>query len=251
MTIAALRSAQAGAILTTLGLSAGLMLGVAEAAPPIAHHCLSPIFSGGPVEWRDLNLRYNVSERIIGPPDPATDDTASPGCLEAFAGEKWVRAVPPWITAKDAATAVYPDDYKPEERLDPNPIADFKLKFRGARYVIDEGTDEEKTVTAGPEILRTGSVPSDPDVSPPFTRGLPFSVPVSPVLNPLSIGGHTSTLYVTMADKDGTPMRHCNGLSTAAPGLSANCLPGGESKWPISTNLPFKFSPSPSPSPGG
>ena len=68
MTTAVLRSAQAGAILTALGLSAGLMTGVAEAEPPRdAHSALSPIFPGAGLN-PDLNQRYGVSERIIGPP---------------------------------------------------------------------------------------------------------------------------------------------------------------------------------------
>ena len=76
MTTAVLRSAQAGAILTALGLSVGLMTGVAGADPPPGiprdHSCLSPIFADSPENpnWRDLNLRYGVNERIIGPPGP-------------------------------------------------------------------------------------------------------------------------------------------------------------------------------------
>ena len=68
MTSAVLRSAQAGAILTAVGLSAGLMTGVAVAAPPdvAKQSCLSPLFPGS-----DLNERYGVKERIIGPPASA------------------------------------------------------------------------------------------------------------------------------------------------------------------------------------
>ena len=129
MTIAALRSAQAGAILTALGLSAGLMTDVAQADPPRPHECISPLFPGS-----NLNTRYGVSERIIGPPPSTTPP--SPGCLEAFAGEKWVRAVPPWVTAEAGK------------------IAEFKERFQSARYVTDEVTAQAKTVTFGKEILR-------------------------------------------------------------------------------------------------
>ena len=44
MTSAVLRSAQAGAILTALGLSAGLMTGVAQADPPRATRVPQPHF---------------------------------------------------------------------------------------------------------------------------------------------------------------------------------------------------------------
>jgi hypothetical protein len=217
MTSAVMRFAQAGAILTALGLSAGLMTGVAEAKPKDEHSCPSPFFPNS-----DLNERYGVSERIIGPP----------GCREAFAGEKWVRAVPPWITAPNAAQAGYPDGYTPEL---PNPINDFNKKFSGARYVIDEGTPQEKTFAGGPEILRTGFTVPQGYIEPPGypnIDGFPFSSPVSPVYHPLSVGTHTINVYVTMS------ARHCNGIKpvpTAALGLApgAACLDQGEHRYPV------------------
>ena len=227
----------------TLNCEEPLMPGVAEAAPPRGENfCSSPIFVGsGPPEWRDLNQRYGVKERIIGPPAPAADNTPSDGCLEAFAGEQWVRAVPPWLTA----TIALRDE--------------FYNRFDHARYVIDEGTAQEKTITAGKEILRTGMVPQDVTI-PPGTGGLPYVVPVSPVLNPLSPTKgcvpssnpadpgpcHTSTLYVTMTAGDDV----CTGRG-AAPGLGGTgCLPGGEeSKWPILANWSFKVSSQPPPTP--
>jgi hypothetical protein len=215
MTSAALRSAQAGAILTAFGLSASLMTGVAAAAPPRDHSCLSPIFqeSTENPNWRDVNKRYGVKERIIGPPAPATDDIADPpggpGCRTALAGEQWVRVVPPWITA----TAT-------EQQA-------FITNFKGARYVIDAGTAQEQTVTAGPGILRSGNVPSD--VAP---AGLPWVAPVSPVFRPLSPGTHTSTLFVNMNQTV------CTGRGPA-PGLSADCLEAGEHEYPVADNGPF------------
>jgi hypothetical protein len=233
MTSAVLRSAQAGAILTALGLSAGLMTGVAEAAPPRDHSCLSPIFSTSleNPNWRDLNLRYGVSERIIGPPAPATDDIADPpggpGCRTASVGEQWVRAVPPWITATE--------DLQKE----------FINNFNGARYVIDAGTAQEQTVTVspmpagmagtGPGKLQSGKVPGDvnlPNGQPDPARGLPWVAPVSPVFHPLSPGTHTSTLFVDMKEKV------CTGRGPA-PGLSTDCLPAGPSEYPIADNGPF------------
>ena len=131
--------------------------------------------------WKNLNLRYNVTERIIGPPLPAYDETddltvgnGADGCLEAFVGERWVRAVPPWITATPAARD------------------EFYNRFAGARYVIDQGvTGQEQTITIEAKkkdkILFQGVVPNpgEPPVSPPWTQGLPVIVPVSPVFDKL------------------------------------------------------------------
>jgi hypothetical protein len=257
MTIVALRSAQAGAILTALGLSAGLMTGPAQAVPVrAAHSCTSPIFQSDPPDaaknWVDLNLRYNVKERIIGPPGQPplpgawdetdvgadTDISKRDGCLEAFVGERWVRAVPPWITATPTEQKAFIDN------------------FLGARYVIDGGTDKEQTVTAGPEILRKGNVPDLSNLTPTWTQGKPFVVPVSPIFDALPSGNHTSILYVTMSQQT------CNGLTTDivdppnAPGLNQNCLPAGESPWPITAAQPAKFTvsnppPAPTAPPGG
>ncbi|WP_155370669.1 hypothetical protein [Catellatospora vulcania] len=218
MTTAVLRAAKAGAILTALGIGVGLMAGAAEARPPRTHQCISPIFFGGSEQWRDLNQRYDVRERIIGPPAPATDDipeppdVPNPGCRTALTGERWVRAVPPWLTATATEQAAFIDN------------------FESARYVIDAGTTREWSVTVGPEILRSGTVPGD--VQPPETRGLPYVAPVSPVFHPLRPGTHTSTLFVTMKE------RVCTGRAPS-PGLAAACLEAGESEYPILDNGPF------------
>ncbi|MDI1460861.1 hypothetical protein QEZ54_07780 [Catellatospora sp. KI3] len=217
MTNAVLRTARAAAILTTLAASLGLMAGTAQAAPSRERFCISPIFTGGSEQWRDLNQRYDVRQRIIGPPAPATDDIADPpggpGCRTALAGEKWVRAVPPWLTATATEQAA------------------FITNFTSARYVIDAGTVGERSVTVGPEVLQSGTVPLDV-VLPVGTAGLPYVVPVSPVFRPLHPGVHTSTLFVTMA------ARVCTGRGPA-PGLSADCLEAGESEYPITDNGPF------------
>ena len=232
MTTAVLRSAQAGAILTALGLSVGLMTGPAEAEPrttPGKHLCTSPIFPGGE-NWVDLNLRYNVSERIIGP--PAARPTSSPGCLEVFVGERWVRAVPPWITATPTEQQAFFD------------------KFLSARYVIDEGVqgkEQSIVVSDKKKLLFQGTVPDLEGLTPPWTKGLPFIVPVSPPFNPFnapSIGKHTIILKVNMSEQV------CNGLPgdigedlnnpkspPAAPGLNKTCLPAGESPWPITATF--------------
>ena len=252
MTSAVLRSAQAGAILTAVGLSVGLMTGVAEAAPPSEHNCPSPFFSDG------LNARYNVNERIIGPPQ----------CRYAFAGEKWVRGIPPWLTAKDVASAVYPPDdpstpeNDPYTPANPDPIKDFELKFDGVRYVTDEGTPQAKTVELvgqdAKNLLFKSTVRAD--TPNPAWANSPLIVPVSPVFQPLSVTNdckandthtgvvdasqcHTNTVYVHMSAK------HCNGRPPGTvndtPGLNpgVRCLEKDWSKYPISDPGPFTFQP--------
>ena len=69
------RSARLYTVLTVLGPSFAAFTGVAAAGPPREHKRLSNVFPNS-----DLNTRYGVSERIIGP--PATPST--PGCRVAF-----------------------------------------------------------------------------------------------------------------------------------------------------------------------
>jgi hypothetical protein len=264
MTTAVLRCAQAGAILTALGLSAGLMTGVAEAEPSRGgHFCISPIFTASDTTstqdlktaqaFIDLNQRYNLKERIIGPPSPAFDETdigadtdplKRDGCLEAFTDEHWIRAVPPWITA--------PGDTNGDKI--PDRIKEFTDRFVSAEYVIDGNKKIE--VTDPKKLLFQGTVPNIEGLAPQWTRGLPFIVPVSPVFDPLPAGTHTIILNVTMSAGD--PV--CSGLpvpggTPTAPGLNQACLPAGPSPWPITVPQPATFTvsmpPAPTPSPGG
>lgn len=200
----ALGTAGWGGALVLLALAA-LLAGaeVAHAAPPPDHNCLSP--SG-----TNLNHLYGIQERIIGPPT----------CREALAGERWVLAAAPWVTAAGAAGAVYPAGYTPAR---PNPIDDFNAKFVGARYVLDRGTRQEQTFRFGREALRTGLVTDD---------RLPFSAPVSPALHSLSIGRHTVTVFLTLSAE------HCDGLG---PDRDLQCLPAGEFQW--TPDIPFEIFP--------
>jgi hypothetical protein len=200
----AVRTAGWGGALVLLALAALLAgAGVAHAVPPPDHNCLSP--SG-----TNLNQLHGIEERIIGPP----------ACREALAGERWVDAAAPWVTAARAAGAVYPAGYTPAR---PNPIDDFNAKFVGARYVLERGTRQEQTFRFGREALRTGLATED---------GLPYSAPVSGVFHPLTVGRHTITLFITLS------AAHCDGLGTD-PEL--NCLPAGEIQW--TPDIPFEVFP--------
>ncbi len=175
----------------------------AHAAPQTPPPCVTP-------DGTDLNQLYGIEQRIVGPST----------CREVRAGERWVMVGSPWITAADAADAVYPDGYVPQL---PDPIEDFNAKFTGARYVVDAGTPHERVVTAGREVLLTGFVGAD---------GLPFSAFPSPVLKPVRPGEHTFAIYLTLS------AQHCDGLGTV---IEANCIPAGESQWV--PDLPFQAVP--------
>lgn len=174
----------------------------AQAVPPEEHVCFW--------EGADQNELLGIDERVIGPPP----------CREAFAGERWVRIGPGWVTAADDERKVYPRGYEPQE---PNPIDDFNAKFEGARYVVDRGTAQEKTFVHGTEVLRTGFVDQD---------GRPFSVPASPPFDPLSVGEHTVVTFLRLSAE------HCDGL---ARNREENCLPAGEFQWTGDT--PFRVFP--------
>ncbi|WP_155370455.1 hypothetical protein [Catellatospora vulcania] len=180
------------AALAGLALATALTGGAAQAAPPAAHDCITP---GG----ANLNQIYGIEERIVSPPI----------CLEVLAGERWVVLANSWTTAAGPDGAVYPAGYTPEL---PAPIDDFDAKFRSAKYVIDGGTDRERVVTAGPEVLQT-LVGAD---------GLPFSTFPSPALKPLRPGTHTFAVYIVLS------AQHCDGLGDV---VALNCLPAGESEW--------------------
>ncbi|MCF3182409.1 hypothetical protein IPZ70_21035 [Streptomyces polychromogenes] len=169
----------------------------APAARPPVPHCVAS-------DGFDFNAVYHVRERIIAPP---------PTCRVTLAKERWVRATLGWGTAKDAKSAVYPAGYQP---LRPGiaPIDDFDAKFVSATYVHDIGTPQEQTFTfKKKQVLRTGLFSSD---------GFPYSAPVSPPFKALSVGTHTSTVFITLSAE------HCDGIE---PDRDADCLPAGTSRF--------------------
>ncbi|CCK26581.1 putative secreted protein [Streptomyces davaonensis JCM 4913] len=199
-----MRPAPFRAALVSVALAAATLAGAttAQAVPPPEHDCT---FEGLP-----LNEILDIRERIIGPPP----------CREALAGERWVRVGPSWETATGPGDAVYPDGYVPDEEA---PSEDFAAKFRGARYVVDRGTRQERTYVFGREVLRTGFV---------GPNGRPFSLPASPAFAPLSVGEHTVITFLRLSEE------HCDGLDTDP---EQNCLPEGEFAWTGDT--PFEVFP--------
>ncbi|MFJ3924704.1 hypothetical protein [Streptomyces sp. NPDC090022] len=161
---------------------------------PVVPHCLGP-------DGADLNKRYRVTQRIIGPA----------ACRTAFNKADWVRVVPEWSTAAKARGARYPAGYRPDRS---NPIDDFNAKFVSVTYVHDIGTPHERSLTyPKKQVLRTGFTTPD---------GLPSSGIVSPPLKALGLGTHTTTVFVELRAE------HCDGLATVR---EENCLPAGISAY--------------------
>ncbi|MFI6015805.1 hypothetical protein ACIBAG_44795 [Streptomyces sp. NPDC051243] len=194
--LAALVSAAlAATVLTASGAHAR-----ARAVPPEEHICPAP-------DGTNLNEFLGITERLVGPP----------ACREMFAGERWFRAFPSWGTAPNAASAVYPAGYTPAR---PAPMDDFVSKFLGVRVVTDIGTARERSYTFGPQTLRR--IAFDPNL------GLPFAFFAAGPLHPLSVGAHTTTVFMRLSAE------HCDGV---APVREENCLPAGEFRFTGDTPL--------------
>jgi hypothetical protein len=181
-----IRAAVVSAVLAAMLTAAGA--GTAQAFPPADHNC---VFEG-----ENLNTLLGVSERLLGPPP----------CRETFADERWVRTFPSWGTAAGPGGALYPADYTPSR---PNPMDDFTSKLVGVRIVQDIGTHREWSATAGPEIVRNITL----------FEGLPFANFASAPLRPLSLGAHTTTVFMRLSAE------HCDGLGEDRV---EHCLPAGE-----------------------
>ena len=91
------------------------------------------------------------------------------------------------------------------------PLADFKAKLIGVKYVIDPGTKQEKTYqfpnddSLGTILNRDGF-----DIANPVTLG---------TLKPLSVGDHAVDSYLIFSGM------HCDGLGDV---VADNCLGPGE-----------------------
>ncbi|MFE2285432.1 hypothetical protein ACFXDJ_14800 [Streptomyces sp. NPDC059443] len=183
-----IRAAVVSAALATMLTTAGAATATAQAFPTPDHNC---VFEG-----ENLNTLLGVGERLLGPPP----------CREAFADERWVRTFPSWGTATGPAGALYPADYTPAR---PGPMDDFTSKLRGVRIVQDIGTHREWSVTAGPEVVRNITL----------FEGHPFANFASAPLRPLSLGSHTTTVFMNLSAE------HCDGLGEDRV---EHCLPAGE-----------------------
>ena len=152
------------------------------AKPPA--HCISP--SGV-----DVNEVSGVSDAIV-----------APFCTELAAGHRWTVTsawfmsptfdiVPPGFVAAGAT-----------------PVEDFVAKFEAVKYVVDPGSEKERTfVFTNVEDLNIRSAGGF-DIANPITLGS---------LSPLKPGTHVVEAYFVMS------ALHCDGLGDS---VADNCLQG-------------------------
>lgn len=185
-------------------IAATMTLGVSVASagrvdPPghrSGNHCVN--FDGV-----DFNVLYGISDQFI----------ARPGCLQATAGEHWLR---PTFWSVAGTNYVFPVGYVPSR---PTPMEDFLSKTT-VKVVVDGGTPQQKThVFAASQVVRT-----DITTHQAFPGGVAFPTndPMASILarmRPLSVGTHTTEQFLLLS------AQHCDGLGTD---VAANCLPAGE-----------------------
>jgi hypothetical protein len=132
------------------------------AAAPRERHCVHPL-------GFDMNEVSNTDHRII------TDF-----CTVALVGERWIPAAA-WTT--NTTYEVIPEGYTPSRAT---PIDDFSAKFVSAGYVIDAGTNHQRTYTfSASKILQLVTAPG---------RDFP-TASIMAVLPPLPPGAHTVDIF--------------------------------------------------------
>ncbi|HEY7033526.1 MAG TPA: hypothetical protein VH482_19475 [Thermomicrobiales bacterium] len=172
-----------------------LVVGIGGASAAYAEkksdHCVSP---GG----IDQNEFFGVSAQIV-----------ISFCDKIGAGEPWVPAQR-WFV--NDTFLVVPDGFVPDGNT---PLEDYIAKFSGVKFVIDPGTNQEKTV----------EFPNDGNL---FTGTLNGEVVVSPItlgtLEPLAVGKHVVDVYWEFS------AMHCDGIDVVI-GADGNCLPAGDTLW--------------------
>jgi hypothetical protein len=159
---------------------------VSSAAPKAVPHCVTPT-------GVDLNERYDVSDTII-----------APFCQELGAGRHWTVSNAWFMSPTFLAV---PDGFVAAGET---PLEDFVAKFIAVKYVIDAGTNRERTYV----------FPNSDDLA-TFTDGI--VVAVNPLtlgtLMPLGVGDHVVDSYLLFS------AMHCDGLEA---NVEQNCLPAGE-----------------------
>lgn len=153
----------------------------------------------------DLNDLYAVSEqfRIFE-------------CRVISPGEHWIRPIW-WITNFESGS-VYPPGYVPAQAA---PFDDFVSKLIAVVFVIDGGTDRERTyIFDASAIVRTDIHAEQLD---PGAWGAPYPMAsLLPRLRPLSIGEHFVEAFIVLSAE------HCDGFSTDS---NLSCLPAGETQF--------------------
>jgi hypothetical protein len=159
----------------------------AQAKKENGNHCIAP-------NGDDLNELFGVSAQIL-----------TRFCTEVGSGEQWTTGQP-WFMAQTFEAV--PEGFTP---AGDTPLEDFIAKFIEVKYVIDPGTQHEKTV-----IFPNGDkLFVDPD----FNGGVLVSPITLGLLKPEPVGPHVFDLYWSFS------ALHCDGL---AANVDENCLPAGE-----------------------
>jgi hypothetical protein len=163
--------------LGTTGVSAG---------PKDANHCVTP-------DGFDFNEYYGVSDQIL-----------AFFCPQLNAGQHWTRPIP-WFM--NTSFESVPPEFVP---AGDTPLEDFVAKFVAVKYVVDPGTEEEKTyVFPNSDMLWTG-----------VTDGLIETNTLTlGSVEPQKVGQHVVEVYWEFS------ALHCDGL---AANLEENCIPAGE-----------------------
>jgi hypothetical protein len=140
-----------------------------------------------------LNELFDVSDQIVYFFCPTVD-----------AGQHWTFTIP-WFM--NTSFESVPPEFVP---AGDTPLEDFVAKFVAVKYVVDPGTEEEKTyVFPNSDMLWTGVLADLPAVN-TLTLGS---------VQPLSVGQHLVEVYWEFS------ALHCDGL---AANLEENCIPAGE-----------------------
>ena len=148
----------------------------------------------------DINERWGIPWRVI-----------TPFCTDALTGEHWSTSAL-WIM--DTAFTSVPDGFVAEGDT---PLEDFLAKFVGVKYVIDPGTNRERTY----ESDDVGSLAHR------TIDGFPGVNSATMVaLHPLPPGEH---VVVTVWIFDAM---HCDGF---VANVLENCFPAGETVYHVST----------------
>ena len=158
------------------------------------NHCVSP-------EGVDANQLLGISQPLF-----------LPGvCGDVIdAGEFYVPFGTGWLTMNSFWETV-PADYTPSA---PTPLEDFSSKVRAMIYVVDPGTEQERSYRYPAQSIM--DVRTLHDFFPQTGPDWPVALFV-PKLPPLPPGDHHLSTSIEMS------ARSCNGLGSAA----TDCLPAG------------------------
>jgi hypothetical protein len=172
-----------GVLVAVLGLGVS---GVA-AGPKAVTPCITPTSV-------NINERWGITDAVV-----------APFCTQINSGRRWV---PSNAWFMNAFFEVVPSGFVPAGAT---PVKDFVAKFVGVKYVVDAGTNKEKTyVFPSDESLGILLNVEGFDVVNTITLGS---------LKPLNVGTHTVDSYFIFN------AMHCDGLGDV---ITDNCFVAGE-----------------------